>query len=351
MGVAAGLLFARLVLAVVFFLAGAAKLADRAGSRATLVSFGLPRSLAPLFGIALPMLELGVAIALLPAASAPWGALGALFLLGAFSAAIVTLLIRGREADCRCFGQLHSSRVKWSTLARNLALALIAAFVLAGGRGGVSPSYLTWAGSLGTMEWIALFALVFALGLFTAGAWFGIHLMRQHGRILLRLDALEAALAERGILSAPEGLPVGTPAPAFDAPTLHGGSTSLEELLAPGLPVMLVFTSPACPACTAVHPDIARWQLRHGATLTVALISQGTLEENRVRFAGTGIRHVLVQRAREIADAFDASVTPSAVLVSRDGTIASAVAQGVVAVRGLIGSKDVSTPRVRFDAA
>jgi len=335
---AAGLLIARLALAVVFFLAGAAKLADRAGSQASLVDFGLPAALASLFGVALPVVELGVAIALLSATAAYWGAIGALILLGVFTAGIVNLMVRGHQADCRCFGQLHSSPVGWSTLARNLALATIAAFVLAGQRGRTGPSYLDWFGSLGTMEWIALLAVLFALGLFAAGLWFGLHLMRQHGRVLLRLDALERALAERGIILAQEGLPIGARAPAFDALNLHGGATSLRELLAPGIPVLLVFTSPGCAACRTVLPDVARWQGDHGARLTVALISQGTLEENRVLFDQAGVRHVLVQRAREIAAGFGADATPSAVLISRDGTIASPLAEGVTDVRALLGS-------------
>lgn len=342
---AAGLLIARLALAVVFFLAGAAKLSDRAGSRAAMVGFGLPSQLAAPLGVALPVVELAVAMALLPAATASWGAAGALILLGVFIVGIVNLLARGREADCHCFGQLHSSPVGWSTLARNVALALIAAFVLVGERGRVSPSYLDWFGGLGPVEWVALFATLLALGLLAAGAWFGIHLMRQHGRILLRLDALEKELAGRGLIAAPrdmtspapDGLPVGVPAPAFDAATVHGGSTSLGELLAPGLPVMLVFTNPACAPCTAMLPDIAGWQRAQGA-LTIALVSQGTLEDNRVRFAEAGIRYVLVQRVREIADAFGAHLTPSAVLISREGTVASTVAQGAVAIRGLVGA-------------
>jgi len=210
----------------------------------------------------------------------------------------------------------------------------------------VGPSYLDWFGGLGPVEWVALLTAVFALGVVAAGTWFGMHLMRQHGRILLRLDALEKELAERGLITpprgmtvpTPDGLPVGAPAPAFDAANLHGDSTSLGELLAPGFPVMLVFTNPGCAPCTAMLPDIAGWQRGHGGELTIGLISQGTLEENRVRFAEAGIRHVLVQRAREIADAFGAYTTPSAVLISREGTVASAVAQGAAAIHGLLGS-------------
>ena len=40
------LLIARLLLALVFLVAGAAKLTDRAGSRQAVIDFGLPKSLA-----------------------------------------------------------------------------------------------------------------------------------------------------------------------------------------------------------------------------------------------------------------------------------------------------------------
>jgi len=49
------LLSARLLLAVVFAVAGLAKLADRAGSRQTLIDFGVPALLAKPFGVLLPL--------------------------------------------------------------------------------------------------------------------------------------------------------------------------------------------------------------------------------------------------------------------------------------------------------
>jgi uncharacterized membrane protein YphA (DoxX/SURF4 family) len=45
------LLGARLLLALVFFVAGIAKLANRSGSRQAIIDFGLPTSLAPLLGV------------------------------------------------------------------------------------------------------------------------------------------------------------------------------------------------------------------------------------------------------------------------------------------------------------
>lgn len=64
------LLFARLVLAAVFVVAGIAKLIDHAGSRQAVRDFGVPASLAGPLGMVLPLAELAIAIALVPRGSA-----------------------------------------------------------------------------------------------------------------------------------------------------------------------------------------------------------------------------------------------------------------------------------------
>ncbi len=102
-------LIARVVLALVFFIAGAAKVADSAGSRQALLDFGVPAWLASPLGRLLPLAELAVAVALIPAATAWWGALGALSVILAFVAGIGLNLARGKKPECRCFGQLHSA--------------------------------------------------------------------------------------------------------------------------------------------------------------------------------------------------------------------------------------------------
>jgi uncharacterized membrane protein YphA (DoxX/SURF4 family) len=105
----AALLIARLVLAAVFILAGVAKLSDLKGSRKAITDFGLPAVLASPLGLLLPLAELGVGAALIPASTAWWGALGALGLLLLFVVGISINLARGRKPDCHCFGQLHSA--------------------------------------------------------------------------------------------------------------------------------------------------------------------------------------------------------------------------------------------------
>src|SRR2546430_894399 len=69
------LLLARVLLSVVFVVAGLAKLDDRAGARRALRDFGVPAALATPLRSLLPLAELTVAVALLPTRSAWWGAL------------------------------------------------------------------------------------------------------------------------------------------------------------------------------------------------------------------------------------------------------------------------------------
>ena len=58
------LLIARLLLALVFILAGVGKFADRKGSRQALIDFGVPAVFASPLGNLLPLAELGIGAAL-----------------------------------------------------------------------------------------------------------------------------------------------------------------------------------------------------------------------------------------------------------------------------------------------
>jgi uncharacterized membrane protein YphA (DoxX/SURF4 family) len=129
------LLVARFLLAGVFAVAGAAKLADLTRSHAAVEAFGVPAQLAQPIGTLLPLAELTTAVLLLPAATARAGAIAALTVLLASSAGIAASIARGEAPDCHCFGQLHSQPVGPKTLRRNFALALVAGFVVVAGGG------------------------------------------------------------------------------------------------------------------------------------------------------------------------------------------------------------------------
>jgi thiol-disulfide isomerase/thioredoxin len=338
---------ARLVLGAVFTLAGVAKLADLKGSRQAIIDFGVPSAIVAPLGVLLPLAELAVAATLLPASTAWWGALGALALLSVFVVGITYNLARGRKPECHCFGQLHSAPAGWKTLARNGVLAAIAGFVLwAGYEGGAGPSALSWVGALSTAQLLALLVGVLVLLLLAGQWWFLVHLLRQNGRLLVRLEAVEASLAADGSVVAPsqngtprnqaEGLPVGTAAPNFNLSGLHGESITLEALCSSDKPVMLLFTDSGCGPCNAMLPEVGRWQQEHAQKLILALISRGEVEENKTKASEHGLQNVLLQNDWEVSESYEVRGTPSAVLISAAGKVATPVAGGEDGIRTLL---------------
>jgi methylamine dehydrogenase accessory protein MauD len=348
-------LFARLLLASVFATAGLAKLADRAGSRRVAADFGVPAALSAPFGVLLPLAELAVAVALIPAATALWGALGALAFLLLFVVGIGVNLARGRRPECRCFGQLHSAPVGWKTLARNGALAAVAAFLVWRGWGGeMGPSAVGWIGALSTVQVLGLAGGLLVLGLLIAQWWFLFGLLRQNGRLLARLGAVEESLAAAGLAPAPPedgahgdepayGVPVGTPAPDFSLRDLQGEEVTLDSLYAPGRPVLLLFIDPDCEPCDDLLPEVRSWQEEHAGEFTVVPISRGASEESRAKASEHGLGGVLVQEDWEVSKIYQVHGTPSAVLVRPDGTIGSLVAEGNEEVEDLV-SRGAKTP-------
>jgi thiol-disulfide isomerase/thioredoxin len=325
-------LVARLVLAGTFAAAGMAKLADRPGTRQAVNEFGSPARLAAPLALMLPLAELAAAGLLLPAATTGLGAAAVLALLGVFSAAVAVSLVRGRAPECHCFGQLHSAPASWKTLARNAALAALAAFSLVAASGHLGA--LAWMGRLRGMEIVAL-ALAIALAVTVVAGIAGfLSLLSSYGRVLVRLDRVEHLLAEAGVdddevETPPElGLEPGTPAPAFAASDVAGAPVTLDDLLAPGRPLLLLFTSPHCGPCAELLPDAVSWQERHGDELTVAFAAHGAPDEIRAEAMEFELEHVLVDEEQKLYELFDAGGTPSAVLVEADGSIGSWVAEG-----------------------
>jgi len=336
-------LVARLVLAGTFAIAGLAKLTDRAGTAKAFVDFGIPDVLARPGSVILPLLEFVVAVALLPVPSAWFGAIGALALLLLFSIAIALNLALGRRPDCNCFGQLQSKPIDWSTLVRNLALTVLAGVLVWQGAHGPSPSLVQWLGDLTISERAGVIGGALGLGLLAAMVALTVQLLRQQGRLLLRLDALEARLFGSSMPDvaepAPEpqvGLPIGTPAPAFALDTAAGMTMSLDDIVAIDSPALLVFTNPNCGPCEALLPEVLDWQRRHAQFLTIVVVAEGQREDIRAKIAARGPGPVLCQREREVAAAYQAWGTPAAVLIGRDGAIASYVAQGADRIRALV---------------
>lgn len=319
---------ARLVLALVFGVAGAAKLGDREGFRRAVDSFGVPASLRGTVATTVPLLELLVGVSLLTPFAWP-AAMAAFALLAVFTAGITVNLVLGRRAECRCFGQLHARPIGPSTLARNAVLAALAGAVV---WSGPAIARLGLLSSMGALTGIRPFLLVLGVGaaaIIVGQAVLQWNLLKQHGRLLSRLDSLERRLGGGG---APRSLAIGAQAPPFDLPTPSGARLSLDDLRRDGLPVLLVFSDPDCHACLDFLPTLREWDARFAARVRLAMISRDTSEQSHY----SGLRTVMFQRDREVAEAYGVPGTPGALLVRSDGTVGSAVMLGSEAIATLL---------------
>jgi len=260
-------------------------------------------------------------------------------LLGAFTTLVLGAVATGRTVECHCFGSAGTHPAGPRTLARNAGL-IAAAGVVAWSPGG-APLALptTLAGSRGL---VVVGALV-AFGLVAAVAvqgWFLVRLYGQQGRLLARIGLLEGALAapvgRDGVPGQLLGLAVGSAAPAFALVGADGSSTTLEDLRAPGQPVVLVFSAPSCAACMVLQPDLVAFQAEHGDRVTLAVLSAGSTRAVAHTAGKAGLRIALADPDRAVAAAYGAEGTPAAVLVLPDGSIGSPLALGPAAVQGLV---------------
>jgi methylamine dehydrogenase accessory protein MauD len=346
------LLSFRLLLSAIFSVAGIAKLADRLGTRKAIEQFGSPDSLSGPLSLALPATELAIAVLLLPLSTAWWGACAALALLLIFVGVIGINMALGRTPDCHCFGQLHSEPVGWRTLLRNGLLTTAAGWVVWQGRENPGLSIIWWTQDLSVTDITVLITALLVVVVVAVEGWVALHLMRQNGRFLLRIDALEARLgggpppAQTSARQPQRGLPIGSSAPHFELASLSGSPVTLETLRALGKPVFLLFTDPHCGPCDALLPSIGRWHNDNRDKLTVAVVSRGKPELNRAKAEAHGLENFLLQNDREVAKQYQASGTPSAVLIDRNGAIASPVASGSSAIGELMALAISAVPEV-----
>lgn len=332
-------LASRLLLAAVFAVAGAAKLRDRDGTTSTLEQFGLPPVWARPGALLLPLAELAVAGLLLFDSTARAGAAGAIGLLAAFAIAIAASLARGERPDCNCFGQVHSEPVSASTLVRNGLLALPAGLVLAAGDRGAAAGALDGLAGLDTATSLAAAALALVVVGLGIQAWVTLHLMRQHGRILLSLDEL----TEGGPVAAPErppGLPVGAPAPDFALPSADGRRIRPSDLVADGRPLVLAFADPDCSSCHKLAPELAELQRDPAGTRVAVVITRTDTASAREMASQYDWTLAVIDSDGALADGFEVGGTPAAVAIGAGGLVHSHLAMGPDAVRRLLLAVD-----------
>jgi hypothetical protein len=286
------LLGARILLAGVFAIAGAAKIVDRQGTRTAVAAFGVPERLVVPIATSLPVVELAVAGLVTGASTARAGATLALALLLLASAAVAWALAHGLALECNCFGQLRTAAISRWTLARNGALATLAAFVLGAGPGAA------------------------------AGLW--------------SIVPAAAVLATLALAARPRviglGLPLGATLPDITLHDLAGRRVALRDLIRGE--TVLLFWRPGCQPCHPLRQEILAWERDSSPRApTLVVLSLGTASDA----APEGFHsRVLLDTESAASSALRAPQPPVAVRVDARGRIASRLATTAEAVLDLL---------------
>jgi len=180
----------------------------------------------------------------------------------------------------------------------------------------------------------------------------GWQLLRQNGRILLRLDELEKRLNELefGGADEPAGLPLDSLAPDFDLPDLAGERKTLAQYR--GQTVLLIFFNPSCGFCRELLPKLVALNdpapngephSQQPSWPQSLIISTGDLEANRQLFNQHKVTWpVLMQKEMEVATAYKANGTPTGYLINSEGKIASELAVGAETLLALARGQGVN---------
>ena len=304
-------LAAEVCLALVFAVSGGAKLADRDGTRQAVDGFGVPAAVAGPIALLLAPAEVATGCLLIVPATARAGLVLALLLLVAFSAAVVNALARGRKPACHCFGRLGGADVSGRTLARNLALGLVAVLGLVGA--GDEPTRVGAGVAAGVLAAAAVIAVEYLAG--------------RAARAALERDRTQTFEAGAE--------PDRDPLPDFELPTVAGTTMSLGRLLQPGVPLLVVSLAPTCGPCKELRPHVADWARSLKSRLTIVVLATGTLEANIDAYADHPHLPVLVDDG-SVRSLLGDLGNPAAVLIDPSGRLASGVAAGELLVRRLV---------------
>jgi peroxiredoxin/uncharacterized membrane protein YphA (DoxX/SURF4 family) len=348
--VEAFLLILRLALAGIFALAGVAKFMDLEGSEKAFKEFGVPAAIAKPSSIALSVFEIAIAVMFLFTATSWLAAVCGSALLVLFIAQMIYQMAKGNAPDCHCFGQVHSEPVGTKSVVRNVLFALPATLLVWQGPGqqGMSladPRLDVTQLAFGIVIVAFLAAVAFQLKKISG----------QQNQIMRRIEMLEivahdGGTVERDDLAHPhEGLPIGAVFPDFELPDLNGDVVPLSDLREEHKAVLFLFVGPTCNPCKALLPEFEQWYAELNEKVKFVFVSSGSAEENSEKFDSNASKLILLQKHRELADLVKAQWTPTAVLMDKNGRIASHVAAGDAAIRSLIEQIKVSDPRQEFN--
>lgn len=115
---------------------------------------------------------------------------------------------------------------------------------------------------------------------------------------------------------------------------------SSSDLLVPGHRLILLFASPSCRPCRVALRRLAARDVESASEPAVVIVGEGSSDAWRALPAELRPAEVLLQDDREVADVFGVGVTPAAVVIAADGTLAGPPALGGAAVSALLDPPD-----------
>jgi uncharacterized membrane protein YphA (DoxX/SURF4 family)/thiol-disulfide isomerase/thioredoxin len=324
---------ATLILAAMFMVAGIKAFTGRKAYLAMLSEFGVPAALRRQVAVTLTVCELLIGTTLPIPFFNNAAAVAALCLLGCYTCVIAYALISGKRPNCNCFGQLSQKPISPTTLLRNAVFMLLSALIVWREDARVAKLGLDISTSA-----------VLVGGIIVVQAWLLLHLLMQNGRLFLKIDTIEMQLKAAGFdnwapnanMAEHNGLPIGSLAPDFAIESAFDGKRTLfSRVRDSDMLTVLIFSDAACGPCKDMLPQVARWSRQYGAVLKLLIITTMS-DKPAADLYGQLADITYIQNARDAAALYDAAATPSAVIVSREGSVASTLALGENQIRDLI---------------
>jgi uncharacterized membrane protein YphA (DoxX/SURF4 family) len=125
------ILLIRWFLALILLVAGVGKLLDRKKFVSTVATYEvLPFRFSHLYARGLPWVEFILGFCLLVGLFTHISAILTVLLLLSFIVAVTINLIRGKDLDCHCFGNLTQEKISIHVLLRNLFLLFLTLFIM-----------------------------------------------------------------------------------------------------------------------------------------------------------------------------------------------------------------------------
>jgi thiol-disulfide isomerase/thioredoxin/uncharacterized membrane protein YphA (DoxX/SURF4 family) len=134
------------------------------------------------------------------------------------------------------------------------------------------------------------------------------------------------------ILRKAEGPDLGSGSSRLPLPTTDGAFLSLDDFR--GQPTVVLFWNVTCSFCQRLLPDLKEIEEEAGEKISqILIVSQGDIEANR----GQGLKsRMVIDDGFTMGSAFGANGTPSAIMLDKDGKVASSLAVGAEAVLDLL---------------